>query len=259
MSIEQAKMTSIEKTYVVMSGKGGVGKSTVAANLATSLALAGNKVGLLDVDIHGPSIPTMFGLNSKQLEEVDGKIIPITLPELNDLKVMSIGFLLKSDDSPVIWRGPMKNGVIKQFLEDVEWGSLDYLIIDCPPGTGDEPLSVIQLVSSEKSAIIVTTPQEVAVIDVGKSVNFCVQLHLPIAGIIENMSGFACPHCNEVSYIFNKDGGKHLASKYEVPFLGALPIDPSVGIAGDEGLPYVAKYKESPITAVYKNIIGELV
>ena len=258
MSIESVKMEHVAKKHIVMSGKGGVGKSTVAVNLAASLALSGKRVGLLDVDIHGPSIPTMVGLRQTSLESEGEKLLPAVIGELNDLKVMSIGFMLESEDAPVIWRGPMKNGVIKQFLQDVEWGELDCLIVDCPPGTGDEPLSIIQLLGNADGAIIVTTPQNVAAVDVSKSIKFCEKLNLPITGIVENMSGFVCPDCGKVSYIFSKDGGKKLAEKYGVPFLGAIPIDPSVGISGDEGKPYVARFRDSPISATYAHISGGL-
>ena len=259
MSIETVKMDGVAKKYIVMSGKGGVGKSTVAVNLAASLALQGKKVGLLDVDIHGPSIPTMLGLEGYRLEGIGEKMLPAELPELGNLKVMSIGYRLEAPDSPVIWRGPMKNGVIKQFLEDVEWGKLDCLIVDCPPGTGDEPLSVIQLMGNADGAIIVTTPQEVSAIDVSKSINFCRQLNLPITGIIENMSGFVCPECQKITYIFKRDGGKHLAEKYGVPFLGSLPLDPAIGESGDSGKPYVLKFNDSPVSVVYAKITRSLV
>ncbi len=259
MSIEAVKMDGVTKKYIVMSGKGGVGKSTVAVNLAASLVLQGKRVGLLDVDIHGPSVPTMLGLEGHRLESVGDKMLPAELPELGNLKVISIGFMLEARDAPVIWRGPMKNGVIRQFLEDVEWGELDCLIVDCPPGTGDEPLSVIQLMGNADGAIIVTTPQEVSAIDVSKSINFCKQLHLPVTGIIENMSGFVCPECRKITYIFNRDGGKRLAEKYGVPFLGSMPIDPAIGKAGDSGRPYVSKFDDSPVSVVYAKIVRSLV
>ncbi len=254
MSIETVKMEGVAKKYVVMSGKGGVGKSTVAVNLATSLALAGKKVGLLDVDIHGPSVPTMLGLSDARLETEGEKLLPATVPGIPGLTVMSVGFLLDGDDSPVIWRGPMKNGVIKQFLEDVKWGELDALIVDCPPGTGDEPLSVIQLLGDADGAIVVTTPQGVAAVDVSKSINFCKQLSLKVHGIVENMSGFVCPECGKVTYVFKKDGGRKLAEKYGVSFLGAIPLDPSIGDSGDAGKPYVAQFQASPVSALYAEI-----
>ncbi len=258
MSIETVKMDGVAKKYIVMSGKGGVGKSTVAVNLAASLALRGKRVGLLDVDIHGPSVPTMLGLGNGRLEAIGGKMLPAGIPELGNLKVMSIGFMLQSPDAPVIWRGPMKNGVIKQFLEEVEWGELDCLVVDCPPGTGDEPLSVIQLLGNADGAIVVTTPQEVAAIDVSKSINFCKQLGLPVAGVVENMSGFVCPECGKITYVFKRGGGKRLAEEYGVPFLGSLPLDPAIGEAGDSGTPYVLKFKESPVSDLYNEITRSL-
>ncbi len=259
MSVESVKLEGVTRKYIVMSGKGGVGKSTVAVNLAASLALQGKRVGLLDVDIHGPSIPTMLGLEGHRLESSGDKMLPAELPELGNFKVISIGFMLEARDAPVIWRGPMKNGVIRQFLEDVEWGGLDCLIVDCPPGTGDEPLSVIQLIGNADGAIIVTTPQEVSAIDVSKSINFCKQMNLPVTGIVENMSGFVCPECRKITYIFNRDGGKKLAEKYGVPFLGSMPLDPAIGEAGDSGKPYVSKFDDSPVSVAYAKIVRSLV
>lgn len=252
--IDLVLMPTVKKKYVVMSGKGGVGKSTVSVNLAVSLALQGKKVGLLDVDIHGPSIPTMLGLAGTKLTGSEESIDPVLVDGIPNLKVMSVGFLLESEDAPVIWRGPMKNSIIKQFLKDVTWGELDYLIIDCPPGTGDEPLSVVQLLGKADGTIIVTTPQDVASIDVSKSIKFAEQVKIPVTGIVENMSGFVCPHCNEVSYIFKEGGGKKLAEEYRVPFLGAIPIDPALGEAGDSGKPYVAQFKDSIISRTYEEM-----
>lgn len=252
--IDLVLMPTVKKKYVVMSGKGGVGKSTVSVNLAVSLALQGKKVGLLDVDIHGPSIPTMLGLAGTKLTGSEESIDPVLVDGIPNLKVMSVGFLLESEDAPVIWRGPMKNSIIKQFLKDVTWGELDYLIIDCPPGTGDEPLSVVQLLGKADGTIIVTTPQDVASIDVSKSIKFAEQVKIPVTGIVENMSGFVCPHCNEVSYIFKEGGGKKLAEEYKVPFLGAIPIDPALGEAGDSGKPYVAQFKDSIISRTYEEM-----
>lgn len=252
--IDLVLMPTVKKKYVVMSGKGGVGKSTVSVNLAVSLALQGKKVGLLDVDIHGPSIPTMLGLAGTKLTGSEESIDPVLIDGIPNLKVMSVGFLLESEDAPVIWRGPMKNSIIKQFLKDVTWGELDYLIIDCPPGTGDEPLSVVQLLGKADGTIIVTTPQDVASIDVSKSIKFAEQVKIPVTGIVENMSGFICPHCNEVSYIFKEGGGKKLAEEYKVPFLGAIPIDPALGEAGDSGKPYVAQFKDSIISRTYEEM-----
>lgn len=197
---------------VVLSGKGGVGKSTVAVNLATALALNGLRVGLLDVDIHGPSVPTMLGLENETLKGGPEGLFPV---EFGGLKIMSLGFLLQNPDDAVIWRGPMKMGVIKQFLTDVQWGDLDYLIVDAPPGTGDEPLSICQLIQPLDGAVIVTTPQKVAAIDVRKSISFCRRLAVPVLGVIENMSGFVCPKCGEVTQILPTGGGKRLPKTWK--------------------------------------------
>lgn len=232
----QKCMARIKHKIIVMSGKGGVGKSTVAVNLAMALSMDGRRVGLLDVDIHGPSIPTMLNLTHERICVNDGKIVPISLGEL---KVMSIGFMLQDCDDAVIWRGPMKMGVIKQFLSEVEWGDLDYLIIDSPPGTGDEPLSVCQLIENADGAIIVTTPQEVSAADVRKSIDFCSKLNMPVLGIIENMSGFACAECGKVTDIFNAGGGQSLADKFGLHLLGKIPLDPAICHAGDSGKPFI--------------------
>ena len=194
----QDRMSHIRHKIVVLSGKGGVGKSTVAVNIAVGLMMSGKKVGLLDVDIHGPSVPTMLGLEKERAQGADGELIPVIW---ENMKVMSLGFLLENQDHAVIWRGPMKMGVIKQFLKDVAWGDLDFLVVDSPPGTGDEPLSVCQLLGTVDGAVIVTTPQKVAAIDVRKSITFCRQLNVPVMGVVENMSGFACPKCGEVHKI----------------------------------------------------------
>ena len=233
------RLKAIKKKFVVLSGKGGVGKSTVSVNIACALAAKGFKTGLLDVDVHGPSVPTMLGLTGAKLVSTDKGIIPAEIGCIPNLKVLSVGFLLGEKDAPVVWRGPMKAGAIKQFIKDVEWGELDYLIVDCPPGTGDEPLSAIQLLDNPDGAVLVTTPQEVSAADVRRSVNFCKMLNLPVAGIIENMSGFACPKCGEVYDIFGKDGGEKIAKDYGINFLGKIPIEPELGKCGDAGIPYV--------------------
>jgi len=220
-----------------------VGKSTVAANLAVSLSLAGKTVGLLDIDIHGPSIPKILNLEDKKLMALDGAIMPV--PVSANLVVMSIGFMLQDRDNPVIWRGPMKYQMIKQFLKDVEWGALDYLIIDSPPGTGDEPLSVIELLEKPDGAVIVTTPQQVALSDVRKGVSFCRSLNLPVIGVIENMSGFVCPKCGEITDIFKSGGGENMALEMNIPFLGSIPIDPMIVQACDSGEPYTQQYSQS--------------
>jgi ATP-binding protein involved in chromosome partitioning len=228
------RLDAIANKILVLSGKGGVGKSTVACHLAQALAVEGNRVGLLDVDIHGPSVPVLLGLGRQQVVTHGERIIPV---ECRGMKVMSIGFLLPDAASPVIWRGPMKMSLIRQFLKDVDWGSLDYLIIDCPPGTGDEPLSVAQLIGRSVGAIVVTTPQEVALQDVRKSIAFCRQLEIPLLGVVENMSGFVCPHCGETSDIFSRGGGERLAEEMQVSLLGRIPIEPALVAAGDAGRP----------------------
>lgn len=248
-------LSKIKHKIVVLSGKGGVGKSSVAVNLAVSLGLAGSGVGILDVDIHGPSVPKMLRMEGRKLETKGEKLVPAAV---GSVKVMSIGFLLSGSDDAVIWRGPMKAGVIKQFVEDVDWGELDYLIVDCPPGTGDEPLSVIQTLGSADGAIVVTTPQDVALADVRKSIRFCSQLNLPVLGVIENMSGFACPHCGEIVDVFKSGGGQHMAGEMGVPFLGRVPLDPAVVISGDDGTPYVYKYAESAAAKAFAEIVDTL-
>ncbi len=251
------KMCQIGYKLLVMSGKGGVGKSTVAANLATSLAFSGKSVGLLDVDIHGPSIPKLMGLDRERVVLHESEVVPIEIGE--DLKVMSIGFLLGSDTDAVIWRGPMKYGVIRQFLKDVAWGPLDYLVIDAPPGTGDEPLSVAQLVGQPAGAVLVTTPQEISVADVRRSVSFCRKVELPVVGVIENMSGLVCPHCHETIDLFKSGGGESLAREMNVPFLGRVPIDPQIVQCGDAGVPYSQRYSDSPAAAAFAAIVQQIV
>ena len=244
-------MEKIAHKVVVLSGKGGVGKSTVAVNVAFGLAAKGAKVGLLDVDLHGPSIPTMIGLAWAGASGSDGKIDPIMS---GAVKVMSVAFFLP-EDKAAVWRGPMKLGIIKQFLQDVDWGDLDYLVVDCPPGTGDEPLGVCQTLQGDIKALVVTTPQEVAAADVRRSLDFCGQLQLPVIGVVENMSGFVCPHCGEVTYIFKQGGGEKLATDAGVPFLGRIPLDPTVGDSGDSGHPLVDEAPESPAAKAFYAVV----
>jgi ATP-binding protein involved in chromosome partitioning len=238
------RMAHVRHKVLVLSGKGGVGKSTVAANLAVFLALQGRRVGLLDVDIHGPSIPTLLGLESYAAYAEDGCLVPAEAAA--NLKVMSIGFLLQGRDTAVIWRGPMKIGVIQQFLRDTEWGDLDFLVVDCPPGTGDEPLSVAQSLGDADGAVVVTTPQHVAVSDVRKSIMFCRKVELPVLGVIENMSGFVCPHCGQTSDIFTRGGGETMCAEMAVPFLGRIPLDPAIVTAGDRGEPFAYLKSNTP-------------
>ncbi|MCK4905126.1 Mrp/NBP35 family ATP-binding protein [bacterium] len=231
------RMKKIKNKFLILSGKGGVGKSTVAVNLAWTLSQKGMKVGLLDVDIHGPSVPKMLGLEGKHLAGSGDGIEPIALG--SNLKVISIAFLLSSSDAPVIWRGPLKMTAIRQFLSDVNWGELDYLIVDAPPGTGDEPLSVCQLIKDITGAIVVTTPQEISLLDVKKSIGFIKQLNVPLTGIIENMSGFVCPHCGKSTDIFKVGGGKRIADELNIPFLGSIPLEADIVKASDGGKPFM--------------------
>lgn len=226
-------LRGIKKKIMVMSGKGGVGKSTVAANLAAFLAQRGYNVGLLDGDIHGPTIPKMFGIGDFKPEVDEAGLIPVSVSP--NLKVMSIGFFLDDKDTPVIWRGPAKMGAIKQFLEQVSWGKLDFLIIDLPPGTGDEPLSIAQLIPDCDGAVVVTTPQDVALLSVRKSINFVNKLGIPVIGLVENMSGIICPHCNEKIEVFGSGGVNKAASDFGIPVLGTLPIEPDIAAKGDSG------------------------
>jgi ATP-binding protein involved in chromosome partitioning len=253
------KVELIKHQILVLSGKGGVGKSTVAVNLAVSLALAGKRVGLLDIDIHGPSIPKILNLEGNTIEAKGKALLPVEVTE--NLKVMSIGFLLRSRDDAVIWRGPMKFQMIKQFLKDVEWGHLDFLIIDSPPGTGDEPLSIVQLLGNPDGAVMVTTPQEVALSDVRKCITFCRNLNLPVLGVLENMSGFVCPKCGQRTDIFKSGGGQEMAKQMNVAFLGRIPIDPQIVQSCDAGQPYVYHCSKSQTAKAFErvsNLIIEL-
>jgi Mrp family chromosome partitioning ATPase len=248
-------MAGISRTIIVLSGKGGVGKSTVAVNLASSLAESGLRTGLLDIDVHGPSVPRLLGLEGQKIMgSAEGKLLPVE--HRTGIKVVSVGFFLPGTDDAVIWRGPLKIGVIKQFLTDVLWGELDYLVVDSPPGTGDEPLSICQLVKDPYGAIIVTTPQDVAIIDVRKSISFCRQLNIPILGVIENMSGFICPHCGKESHIFKSEGGKKMAEDMDIPFLGSIPLEPAIVAGGDSGTPFHNLESEAaPARASFSRIV----
>ncbi len=256
-------MDRIAHKIVVLSGKGGVGKSTVAVNLAASLAAKKLRTGLLDIDIHGPSVPKLLGMESAKLSgSKDGMIVPVQYSE--HLKVISVGFMLAEKDDAVIWRGPLKYGIIKQFLKDVLWGDLDYLVIDSPPGTGDEPLSVCQLIENPDGAVIVTTPQDVALIDVRKSITFCRQVNMPVIGVVENMSGFICPHCGTQTDIFKTGGGGEMADNMGVPFLGNIPIERLIADSGDSGIPfnnreeYNSSAAQKQFTSIVDTILKEV-
>ncbi len=252
----EKRLSRIRHKVLVLSGKGGVGKSTVAVNLAVALAAAGRKTGLLDVDIHGPSVPKMLGIEKMMVHGTADSISPLEVGD--NLRVMSIGLLLRDTDDAVIWRGPLKMSVIKQFLGDVEWGDLDYLIIDSPPGTGDEPLSIAQLIPDADGAVIVTTPQSVALIDVRKCVTFCRQLNLPVIGVVENMSGFVCPHCGERTELFKSGGGEKMAAEMGIPFLGAVPFEPAVVETADLGEPFVIKHAGTETGKIFSALAASL-
>lgn len=230
----QEFLSGIKTKLLVMSGKGGVGKSTVAVNLAVTLAEMGHKVGLMDVDFHGPNTLKMLGLEGEKMVTENEKLVPLAYGD--NLQVVSISSLLDDSDTAVIWRGPLKIGVIKQFITDVRWNPCDILVIDSPPGTGDEPLTVAQTIKDARG-VIVTTPQEVSILDVRKSITFCRQVNMNIAGIVENMSGLICPHCGQRIDIYKSGGGEKAARELNLPFLGALPFDPAIVAAGDDGRP----------------------
>lgn len=248
-------LKKIKHKIVVMSGKGGVGKSTVATNLAIAFSKSGYEVGLLDVDINGPDIAKMLAIEDERLSGSDGNIVPVIVPP--HLKVVSMAFLLQNRDTPVIWRGPLKMQAIRQFIGDVNWGDLDYLIIDLPPGTGDEPLSIAQLIPGG-NALVVTTPQDVALLDSRKAINFAKALNMPILGVLENMSGLICPHCGEKIDLFKSDGGKKAAIDLQVPFLGKIPIDPDIVDSGDSGKPFILEHSKSKSANEFNKIIKKI-
>jgi Mrp family chromosome partitioning ATPase len=230
------RMARVKHKIIIASGKGGVGKSTVTVNLARALQMKGFKVGVLDADITGPDIPKLLGIEEARLMQGQDGIMPA---KADGIKAASMALILSSRDSPVVWRGPMKMAAIKQFIQDVDWGDLDFLLIDLPPGTSDEPLSVVQLIPELAGAIIVTTPQEVALLDSRKAVNMVRAMKIPVLGIVENMSGLICPHCGESISIFGAGGGERMAQEMDERFLGAVPMDPSISALGDSGRTFV--------------------
>lgn len=247
----------IKNTVIIISGKGGVGKTTVSINLAFGLAVKGYSVGIMDIDIHGPNIAKMLGIEGRQLVSGSEGIEPF--PVLPNLKAISIALLIADPDSPIIWRGPMKMGAIKQFLSDVNWGELDYLIIDSPPGTGDEPLSACQLIPNITGAVVVTTPQDVAVLDARKTVQFANQLKVPVIGVIENMSGFVCPHCGKNTDLFGAGGGEKAAAGFQIPFLGRIPIEPEMVVYGDSGKPFIHHRKDTETAKKMDEIVEKII
>jgi len=251
------RLSKINHKILVLSGKGGVGKSSVAASLAVDLVRKGRKVGILDIDIHGPSIPRLLGVEDGRITSGGGALHPVW--SRSGVAVMSIGLMLQGRDDAVIWRGPLKYSVIKQFLRDVEWGDLDYLIVDSPPGTGDEPLSVAQLINDADGALIVTTPQAVSTNDVRRSIGFARQLELPVLGVVENMSGFVCPGCGTRVDVFGSGGGEEMAQELDVPFLGRIPIDPEMVAACDDGALNRFLASAAPGAAAFTEVSNALV
>jgi ATP-binding protein involved in chromosome partitioning len=251
-------MSRIKHKIAVISGKGGVGKSTVAANLAMAFALHGYKdrVGILDIDIHGPCIPKLLGLKGEKVQISPLGALPVTGPE--GIKVVSMDFLVQSQETPIIWRGPLKMQAIRQFLSDFMWGELDFLFIDAPPGTGDESLSAMQLIPEMDGTIIVTIPSEVSEDVVKKAVSFSKQMRIPIIGIVENMSGFTCPKCGEKINILGAGGGKRIAEELNVPFLGQIPIDPNICEEADKGASFLAENANSASAKAFKEIVKKV-
>jgi ATP-binding protein involved in chromosome partitioning len=252
----QSRLSKIRRKILVMSGKGGVGKSTVAAYLALLLSDMGRKVGLLDVDLHGPTIPHLLNLRGGLEIAGPGRVKPYPVSET--LWAVSLEMVIGDKDAAVIWRGPLKIGAIRQFISDIEWGEMDYLIIDAPPGTGDEPLTVAQIIP-DAEALIVTTPQEISLADVRKSINFCRQVKMRILGVVENMSGLACPHCQKPIAVFGAGGGAKMAAQMKVPMVGEIPIDPQMVDLGDRGrlMDLLAK-KDLPVNKAYRKIVDHI-
>ncbi|PVX25036.1 MAG: ATP-binding protein [Candidatus Bathyarchaeum sp.] len=257
-TVLRTRMKKIKHKIAVISGKGGVGKTVTAVNLAIAFAMKGheNRVGLLDADLHGPCVPKMLGMEDQKL-----KVGPIgAFPAIGPLgvKVASMAFVLAGKEVPVVWRGPLKMRAIQQFLSEIAWGELDFLLIDLPPGTGDEPLSVLKLLPEMDGVVIVTIPSEVSQTVVGKSITFSRQLNVPVIGIIENMSGFVCPDCGKVTNIFKSGGGEKVAQEYSVPFLGSIPLDPRVCESSDIGHPFIMEHPDSPAAKAFMTIVEKI-
>jgi len=250
------RMKQVKHKIAVISGKGGVGKSTVTVNLAAAFALHGKRVGILDADIHGPSVPRLLGLTGQQVRVGPPGAFPVIGPL--GMKVVSIDFFLPEEKTPTIWRGPLKMTAIRQFLSDVVWGELDVLFIDLPPGTGDEPLSIAQLLPNIDGVIIVTMPSELSRAVVNKAITFARRVGLPTIGIVENMSGFVCPTCGDKIDIFQSGGGKQMAEETGVPLLGSIPIDPKVGVDSDKGSPFVIEHADSPAAKAFVEIVEKV-
>lgn len=257
-TVLRTRMKKIKHKIAVISGKGGVGKTVIAVNLAIAFALQGheNRVGILDADLHGPCVPKMLGMEDQKL-----RVGPIgAFPALGPLgvKVASMAFVLEGKGVPVVWRGPLKMRAIQQFLSEIAWGELDFLFIDLPPGTGDEPLSVLKLLPEMDGVVIVTIPSEVSQNVVGKAITFSRQLNVPVIGVVENMSGFVCPDCGKETHIFRTGGGEKVAQEYSVPFLGSIPLDPRVCEASDLGHPFIMENPDSPASKAFMEIVEKI-
>ena len=250
------RMSHVGHVILVLSGKGGVGKSTVAANLAYELARRGNRVGLMDADLHGPTIPLLTGVSGEIATGTEESMQPVEAAP--NLAVMSIGFLTAERDQPTIWRGPLRGGVLRQFLGDVEWGSRDFLVIDLPPGTGDEPLTLAQSIPNADGAVIVTTPQEASLADCRKAINFAHKVQLHVLGVIENMSGFVCPNCGERTDVFSTGGGEQMASSMNVPFLGRVPLAAEIVALSDAGKPLTGEDAPQAVREAWEEIVNAL-
>lgn len=251
----ERRMRGVRHIVLVLSGKGGVGKSSVAAQLALSLADDGARVGLLDMDLTGPSIPRMLGVDGAPVVQSTDGWVPVYADATQRLGIMSVGFLLASKNDSVVWRGPKKQGMIRQFLGDVRWGALDYLVIDTPPGTSDEHISLMEALHAHAPrAVLVTTPQAVALADNLRTLDFCGKVGLPVVGVVENMSGYVCPHCSECTNVWGKGGGESLAERAQVPFLGRVPIDPELVRVFDAGTGAAARYRATHTCTLFRGI-----
>ena len=254
----EENLDRIKHKLIVISGKGGVGKSTVAVNVAYGLALKGHKVGILDVDIHGPSIAKMLGIEGEKLQMKAKGEFPEPIKVTDNLYALTIATLVDSPDDPIIWRGPIKISVIKQFMQDIQWPQLDYLIVDSPPGTGDEPLSVVQTLKKVDGSIIVSTPQDIALLDARKTIKFSHKMDVPVLGIIENMSTFVCPHCGEKTDIFSGLGIGKAASDFDIDVLGHIPIDVNIVKSGDSGKAYLKNHETQASAKEFQKIISKI-
>ncbi len=255
----QENLSRIKNRIVVISGKGGVGKSTTTVNIAYGLAFAGKKVGIIDVDIHGPSIAKMMGIEGKNLQADPKTGRPVPIKVHDNMHVLTIATLMPNQDDPLIWRGPLKMGLIKQFLQDIEWPEIDYLVVDCPPGTGDEPLSIVQLLGKVDGSVIVSTPQDVAFLDARKTIKFSEKMNVPILGIVENMASFVCPHCGEPIDLFKGEGAVKAAKDFGVEIIGKIPVDINIPKTTDEGRPYIYDFGKTAGAAEFTKVVHRII